>query len=225
MLTLSFGAFGKIPGLGDFFQVNVPRAFLGAWDAWLQRGLMAGRTELGPRWNGCYNTAPLWRFTLPARVAGPDPMIGVLMPSVDRVGRQFPLTLVAALPDDSAPLAAHLRATRIFEALEDVALDALEGALQRADLEARLAAVPAGLGWPSGVSGQYGRAFYAARADEAGALPDLAAALIAADRPRLGYWSAQLDGAARTLAFDGLPEDGAIRMLFDISAPVWTAHA
>ena len=45
--------------------------------------------------------APIWRFALAPGVAGPLPMLGVMMPSVDRVGRQFPLTLAAPMAEAS----------------------------------------------------------------------------------------------------------------------------
>ncbi len=50
-------------------------------------------------------------------MAGPEAVTGVLMPSVDRVGRQFPLTLAAAAdcPQGLLP-ALHLGSAATFEA-------------------------------------------------------------------------------------------------------------
>ncbi len=93
-----FAAFGKMPALGDFFRLNPPPGFVPVWDAWLQAGLLAARAQLGDRWDACYMSAPIWRFSLAAGLAGPAPLLGVMMPSVDRVGRQFPLTLVVPVP-------------------------------------------------------------------------------------------------------------------------------
>ncbi len=92
-------------------------------------------------------SAPIWRFTLDAGVAGPQAALGVLMPSVDRVGRQFPLTLAALLPG----VPAHPVAEDTFAALEELALDALED-LPRDALLARLAqiATPSGGDRPAG---------------------------------------------------------------------------
>jgi type VI secretion system protein ImpM len=44
-----------------------------------------------------YLTFPVWRFLLPVGVLGSTAWTGVLMPSVDRVGRYFPLTLATPL--------------------------------------------------------------------------------------------------------------------------------
>ena len=223
-MTLQFGAFGKVPSLGDFFKVGLPRTFVQTWDTWLQRGIMAAKADLGPSWNACYNSAPLWRFTLPPRVAGPEAVMGIIMPSVDRVGRQYPLTLVGQLPEGTRPLAAHLRATAIFDRLEDVALDALDGFLAHSDIEDRLADMPAGPGWLFAQAGQHGRFYHAERGDEAGAMPDLVASMLSFENPRLTFWSTRLEGATRAMALDGLPEEGAIRILFDVSAPMWDAR-
>ncbi|MFE0752569.1 type VI secretion system-associated protein TagF [Inquilinus sp. NPDC058860] len=118
------GIFGKLPWLGDFVVQRLPRGFVEPWDAWLQDGLAASRVALGDAWLDRYRTAPVWRFALPAHVAGP-PVAGLFLPSVDRVGRYFPLTL--ALPLESGPppdLPAS--AASWFDALEAVALAALE---------------------------------------------------------------------------------------------------
>ncbi len=83
------GIFGKLPWLGDFVTRRLPHSFVEPWDDWLQRGMAATREALGDGWLDSFLTAPVWRFLLPAGSAGPA-MAGVLMPSVDRVGRYFP---------------------------------------------------------------------------------------------------------------------------------------
>jgi len=88
------GFFGKLPWLGDFVTRDLPVSFVTPWDGWLQAGMAATRDGLGEAWVDRFLTAPIWRFLLPAGCAGPA-MAGVLMPSVDRVGRSFPLTIAA----------------------------------------------------------------------------------------------------------------------------------
>lgn len=133
------GAFGKIPAFGDFFRVGPPMGFVPVWDDWLQTRIPAARDRLGARWDSCYLSAPIWRFALGAGLAGPAPAFGVMMPSVDRVGRQFPLTLAGPLP---AALAEEALADPIFDRLEDIALEALDDDLMtRETLSARLAGV------------------------------------------------------------------------------------
>ena len=71
----------------------MPRSVLDPWDAWLQRVLTQSRALLGEAWEPAWLEAPVWRFALPANQCGPDPLCGVLLPSVDRAGRYFPLTI------------------------------------------------------------------------------------------------------------------------------------
>ncbi|WP_342238651.1 type VI secretion system-associated protein TagF [Inquilinus sp. OTU3971] len=120
------GVFGKLPWLGDFVTRRLPRSFVEPWDDWLQRGMVATREALGDGWLDSFLTAPVWRFLLPAGSAGPA-MAGLLMPSVDRVGRYFPLTLASPLGADPGP-EAPLLAAGWFDALERTALAALDDA-------------------------------------------------------------------------------------------------
>ncbi len=92
------GWYGKLPHLGDFASRRLPGEFIRTWDVWLQEVLQATRASLGEAWLDCYLTMPIWRFVLLPGLVGPSGWAGVLMPSVDRVGRQFPLTLAVALP-------------------------------------------------------------------------------------------------------------------------------
>lgn len=90
------GWFGKLPGMGDFGQRRLPPRFRAVWDEWLQNGLQhlrAGRED----WVAHYLHAPIWFFALGADVMSPSPWVGVLMPSVDSVGRYFPLTIAIEL--------------------------------------------------------------------------------------------------------------------------------
>lgn len=87
------GFFGKLPSRGDFVRAGLPRGFVDPWDAWLQAVLPASRMALGSRWHDAWMVAPVWRFALAPGVCGPDAAVGVLMPSVDRAGRHFPLTI------------------------------------------------------------------------------------------------------------------------------------
>ncbi len=82
-------------------------------------------------------SAPIWRFALPPGFAGPSSVFGVLMVSVDKVGRKFPLTLAA-----TGPLAPQ-EAQASYEALEGVALAALEDDMTKERLTKELAALPA----------------------------------------------------------------------------------
>ena len=87
------GLYGKLPAKRDFIALGISRGFLGTWEPWIQAALSASRMSLGQGWAEAFLRAPIWRFWLGADVAS-EPVIGALMPSVDGVGRYFPLTLI-----------------------------------------------------------------------------------------------------------------------------------
>jgi len=90
------GWFGKLPGMGDFAHRRLPEAFRDTWDRWLQTGFARLRLHC-PDWTDRYLKAPMWCFVLGLGVVGNERWIGVLMPSVDGVGRYFPFTIAAEL--------------------------------------------------------------------------------------------------------------------------------
>jgi type VI secretion system protein ImpM len=98
----AIGFLGKIPARGDFVRVGLPREFADAWDAWMERMLAASRSALGEDWLSAWLEGPVWRFALSAGTCGPDAVLGLWMPSVDRVGRYFPLTVAAVAADAEA---------------------------------------------------------------------------------------------------------------------------
>ncbi len=120
------GLFGKLPSRGDFVVRRLTAPCRMALDDWLQACLDTSRRQLGDAWLNAYLNAPVWRFVLGAGVAGPAPAAGVLMPSVDRVGRYFPLILAAQLPGCPQPQDLVRTAAPWFDALEALALTALD---------------------------------------------------------------------------------------------------
>jgi len=137
------GWYGKMPSLGDFASRRLEADFIEPWDLWLGEGLQAQRSTFGEAWLDAYLDTPAWRFLLsPGALRGVSPELafaGVLVPSVDRVGRHFPLTLVASLsrlPDLAAEFDALLA---WLHRLEDTAFDALQGDWTIDDLENALA--------------------------------------------------------------------------------------
>ncbi len=93
--------YGKLPALGDFASRRLPPAFLADWDAWLQRGMAYSQQHLGSEWLDTYLTSNVWRFILAPGTLDSSTWAGIVLPSVDRVGRYFPLTICAALADFS----------------------------------------------------------------------------------------------------------------------------
>jgi type VI secretion system protein ImpM len=91
------GYFGKMPNRGDFLSRGLTRDFLDPWDDWIQAALSESRLRLSDQWLETYLTSPLWCFSIGAGLCGGRQWTGVLMPSVDAVGRYFPLTIAAPL--------------------------------------------------------------------------------------------------------------------------------
>ncbi len=132
--ALRTGLFGKLPAHGDFVRRALPRSFVGPWDDWLSQGIANARAALGEEWDAAWEAAPVWRFRVSAGVCGPEAAVGVLATSADTVGRQFPITLAALLPQ-----AAQAPPEEWYAALEHSALTARAG---RLDADALAAALP-----------------------------------------------------------------------------------
>jgi type VI secretion system protein ImpM len=136
------GWYGKLPCLGDFASRRLPREFIENWDAWLQRSIAASRRELGERWLDLFLTSPMWRFALAPGACGPDAWAGLLLPSVDKVGRYFPLTIAVPLERCDADLTEVFAAHSWYADIEKVALAALSIDYAPSELEAALAQHP-----------------------------------------------------------------------------------
>jgi len=144
----SAGWYGKLPALGDFASRRLPARFVTQWDRWLALGLATSREHLGDAWLAAYLTSPVWRFFLmPGALASEDEdgeacWSGVVMPSVDSVGRYFPLTIAA--PFQAAPVRSDALADlwRWLGEIEQIALAVLRFDQPVAWLEAQLALHP-----------------------------------------------------------------------------------
>lgn len=146
------GFYGKLPSHGDFVSRRLPRSFIEPWDQWLQGGLAASREQLGGDWLNQFLVSPIWQFALTPGLCGGDAWAGVMMPSVDRVGRYFPLTLVAKVSGCSL--------NRLFEPdcgwfsqLSELALSSLDYDFDLQAFEDRLQNVV----WRDWLSGEIGR--------------------------------------------------------------------
>jgi type VI secretion system protein ImpM len=119
------GLYGKLPMKRDFISVSTPHAFLERWEPWIQGGIAASRLSLGAQWQDIFLRAPIWRFWLGPEICG-RPAIGSFMPSVDGVGRFFPLTAFACGEAGSAfPTPQSDPQAGWFAEVEAMLLDAL----------------------------------------------------------------------------------------------------
>lgn len=137
--ALAAGWYGKIPALGDFASRGLPHEFVQIWDSWLQHSIASSRAQLGEQWQELYLTSPIWRFALLPGACGSSAWAGVMMPSVDKVGRYFPLTIAAQLEPNMHNIAQAIAAQKWYEALEQIALSMLAHDALPAELEQRVA--------------------------------------------------------------------------------------
>jgi type VI secretion system protein ImpM len=135
------GYFGKLPSRGDFISGGLPPAVTDSWDRNFSRPMAASAEKLGDRWLEVWLDAPVWRFALPGGICGPFPLLGLWMPSVDKVGRYFPLML-AATCSNTPPEQMARHGTAWLDAAEDAGRAAIADDLTPEQLQARIPAAP-----------------------------------------------------------------------------------
>ncbi len=187
------GFCGKIPARGDFVRAGLPRSFTDPWDDWMQRALAASREQLGEAWSPAWLEAPVWRFALMPGLCGPAAVIGLWLPSVDRAGRYFPLTLTAVAAAVDLPELIE-QAGGFLAAAEAAGRDALADDLAPETLATRLAA--------------------------AAAVPDAAPGTEPPEGPASGWWWTAGAPRVRAAAFacDALPDAARFAAMLDDGA-------
>ncbi len=120
--------FGKMPAHGDFVSRGLADETIEAGDAAIADAVARAIHDWDAEWDDVYVETPVWRFIATPGVLGPTWLAGVFMPSVDAVGRQFPL--VGGFAATTMALLAETGST-------GAALDAAEGALRQALLDVR----------------------------------------------------------------------------------------
>src|SRR5204863_2608783 len=120
-----------------------PPAFGRAWDRWLQGAVAGSRERMAGRWRDAFLSMPVWRFVLSPAMLNSNAWAGVMVPSVDAVGRHFPLAVTSALPSASLDLVATLLAARPwFQDIEAIALSAIGPGADSASIDAAIARKP-----------------------------------------------------------------------------------
>lgn len=125
------GFYGKMPAAGDFVTRRLPIDFVQGWDRWLAKycAPLIG-TE---RWDDRIAL----RFVSGKAAFGAA--AGIMLSSGDRVGRRFPLTIVAQVNEASL---AHVRADAWFSHLETLAFAAQAGEFSPDELDGALLDAP-----------------------------------------------------------------------------------
>ncbi len=127
--NLKIGLYGKLPAYGDFINRNLKSTFINSWDEWLQHFISGSQETLGEDWLNIYLTSPIWRFVLSPGVIDEYMWAGIMMPSVDRVGRYFPISLVQPFDAKINPVKFILKQKKWFDDLEEPCLSALNGVI------------------------------------------------------------------------------------------------
>lgn len=126
------GFYGKIPATGDFVGRGLPGAFVRAWDRWVASHLAPLQSS------GIWTEKVALRFLLGAEANGP--MAGIVVPSSDKAGRRFPLTVASPLSAATTGLAGS--AAKWFDDIEVAADSARYGDISADEFAANLAVLP-----------------------------------------------------------------------------------
>lgn len=124
---MQYGLFGKLPMHGDFVHRNLSSSFVSCWDEWMQHYIAGSKEQIGEQWLDIYLTSPIWRFVLSPGVIDEKHWAGILMPSVDQVGRYYPFSVLLPLPDSINPLEYISFRNNWYESVEELSLQALDG--------------------------------------------------------------------------------------------------
>ena len=91
---------------------------------------MHGSQDLiGDNWLDIYLTSPIWRFALSSGCIDHNAWAGILVPSVDSVGRYFPLTLLAPIDNNSNLFQFQQNSDAWYLSLQEIAMAALQNSL------------------------------------------------------------------------------------------------
>lgn len=129
---LGTGFYGKIPATGDFVGRGLSGDFVRAWDRWVA-------SHLAPLQSfGLWPENVALRFLLGSQANGP--MAGIVVPSSDRAGRRFPLTVAAPLSSTLTGLA--ISASEWFDDVEAATDAARRDEVGADELARKLAGLP-----------------------------------------------------------------------------------
>lgn len=92
--------FGKLPTEGDFIRAGADQQLLDFLDSWLTAAWSDFVLSADAGWEARYRVSPLWWFAAPE---GGQIVCGVISPSLDSVGRLFPIVVATRIGEsDSA---------------------------------------------------------------------------------------------------------------------------
>lgn len=219
--TPDVGFFGKLPGRTDFVVRGLPELFLTPFGDWIERSLAAGRAALGAQWGDLYLTSPVWHFALSGGLAGRQAVIGVMVPSTDRSGREYPFLVAACAESASRPATLATAAAPWLDRAAELAVAAVTRAMEPAQVELQVRA--AGLPWietPTAPTPAGGQGVWRISGAGAGqlsiAMPRLFDhASLALGRPSLWWGEGSAQVEPTTFVCDGLPDPRRFAAMID----------
>lgn len=220
---LQIGLYGKLPTYGDFITRNLSSSFVTSWDEWLQHFISGSQEQMGDDWLDIYLTSPIWHFTLSPGVIDNNMWAGLMMPSVDRVGRYFPISLVKPFTSNITPVNFMQQQNEWFNALEQHCLSALDGGLDADELIAAVNAVQLSASEKYAATfnlGEIGPMLFALSPDEnsqSAVMPYITNAVLASGLSSFSLWKTSGSQLISPLLFScqGLPPISGIASMLD----------
>jgi len=191
---VDLGFYGKLPTYGDFIQKRLPTDFINPWHEWLQSGMMACRERDPDGWMSYYLNCPAWSFVLSGGICGQQPVAGVTIPSVDRVGRYFNFTMASILPGEVVPAVFAGTQADWLAGLENLALSVLEEEMDQDRIEDLINEQAAELTWSPTSQAMfdsgpdYARVVPGEASGGSEMLPEMLHKLIAKEHDQYGLW-------------------------------------
>lgn len=132
--------YGKLPSAADFVGRRMPHALETEWDTWIRAGLDQLRHDGGHRWQERFVDCPAWFFIRPLQNG--SLAAGAIAPSIDRVGRYYPVTIMALSHQGAPTFAKDAQVSRFFLGLLNAIIEARRIPLTPEQLDDRLAVIP-----------------------------------------------------------------------------------
>lgn len=136
--ALTAGYYGKVPTQGDFVTRGFSRGQTNMLDEWLRLCVRESQRMMGRGWLDAFLVAPVWRMAITPGIVGPDGFIGVMMPSVDRAGRYFPLLIGCNLIGQTCNADQMRGLTPWYNAAEELALSTLSQSFTLAEFDEQI---------------------------------------------------------------------------------------
>lgn len=135
------GIYGKLPAHSDFISDGVHTDISNELYDWAQSVMYHSRERLEDnQWLSAYLVSPIWRVFVPENEIRAHGWMGIMVPSVDAVGRYFPLFIVFEAEFKSLTVEWLFKeATDLFEVMEEAAMNALQQQLNVLQLKSLLA--------------------------------------------------------------------------------------